>query len=366
MSILLFVAVLAVLIVVHELGHFLAAKMSGVRVDEFGIGFPPRAASFKPEKSETRYSLNWLPLGGFVKIFGEEVTDEAQSGADSHRSFINKPKLTQVWILAAGVIGNLIAAWIFLSIGFMIGIVAPADLYDSAYVTDVHVGVTAVLPDSPADVAGIMAGDRLRAVRREASEQLIQTADDLSIFLGESTEPVTLVYGRGGSTEEAVVTPKLGIIEEGAAIGVGIDTIGIVTLPPHLAVWEGLDATVRLTGAIAVGLTQFFSDAFTGSADLSQVTGPVGLVGLVGDAGALGFTYLLSFTALISINLALINLIPFPALDGGRILFVIIEAIKGSPINARVANTLNTIGFALLILLMIVVTYNDIVTIMSS
>jgi len=365
MSIVVFILVLAVLIVVHELGHFFAAKMSGVRVDEFGIGFPPRALSFKPKKGETRYSLNWIPLGGFVKIFGEEVSEDSATGPDSKRSFINKPSRTQIWILVAGVLGNVLAAWLFLSVGFMIGLPASVETYDSKFVSDSHVEVTTVLPDSPAQLAGLSAGDKILAFSRGEEEKEIVSTSDVNEFIGSNTNSIEITVERQGVVEQVSVSPAMGIIENSAALGIGIDKIGIVSLPPHIAVWEGGRVSIKLLGAIAVGLWNLIGDAVTGSADLSQLTGPVGLVGLVGEAGALGFRYLLSFTAFISLNLAIINLIPFPALDGGRIVFVLIEKLKGSPIRPRVANTLNTIGFALLILLMLVVTYNDIINVVN-
>lgn len=361
MTIILFLIVLAILILVHELGHFFAAKLSNVRVDEFGLGFPPRALSYAPKNSETVYTLNWIPLGGFVKILGEEITEEALSGEDTDRSMIYKPKLTQIGILIAGILGNIIAAWLFISLGFMLGMPASVSEYKNTQPTDQHVAITALLPDSPAAEAGLHVGDQLLSIRRADQEASIHDASDIQDFIGTRTDEVAITYIRGGNQESVTIQPVVGILDGRAALGVGLDTIGIVTLPIHRALFEGARTTVALTSTTAVALVHFIYSAVTGGASLSQLTGPVGLVGLVGDASRLGFTYVLSFTALISINLALINLLPFPALDGGRILFVLIEAVKGSPIRPKIANMLNTVGFALLILLMVVVTYNDIV-----
>jgi regulator of sigma E protease len=136
--------------------------------------------------------------------------------------------------------------------------------------------------------------------------------------------------------------------------------IGTLKLPPHLAFWEGTKTTLNLTRAVILGLGTFIAQAFTGKADFSQITGPVGIVGLVGDASQLGFIFLIQFTAFISINLAVINLIPFPALDGGRLLITFIEVLKGSRINPRIVNSLNFFGFLFLIVLMVLVTVNDI------
>ena len=180
-------------------------------------------------------------------------------------------------------------------------------------------------------------------------------------FIADSANvPITIEIAEGDKKTEIVVTPQTGIVESKAALGIGLDTIGTLKLPIFQAFYQGALLTRDLVVAVTVGLATFLKNIFVGKADLAQVTGPVGIVGLVGDAVQLGFIYLLSFTAFISINLAVINLLPFPALDGGRILFVIIEAIKRSPIKPKVANTLNTIGFGLLILLMLIITFHDI------
>jgi len=140
-----------------------------------------------------------------------------------------------------------------------------------------------------------------------------------------------------------------------------MDMIGTLSLPFHKAIWEGLKLSGDLTVKIAVGFYTLIRDGISGNGDLSTVTGPIGIIGIVGDAADFGFIYLLSFTALISINLVIINLIPFPALDGGRILFLIIEKIKGSRIKPQIANTINFIGFGILMLFMVLITYNDII-----
>lgn len=364
MSILIFIIVLAVLIFAHELGHFLVAKWAGIRVDEFSIGFPPHIAKWRG--GETHYSIGVIPFGGYVKIFGENPDEESLSGPDRERSFVNKSKLTQVGVLGAGVVFNIILAWLLISIGLMVGLPTSATL-SSHELRDVELTLVSVLPNSPAAEAGLTSGDVLEElVVREDTLTELTVANTQSFIASHGGEPITVRYTRGEDSGEVFVTPETGVVGGVPAIGVSLDTVGILQLAPHRALWEGISFTATLTKTIAVGLAGFIVDAFTGSADLSQVAGPVGIVRLVGDASALGFIYLLSFTAIISIHLAIINLIPFPALDGGRILFVIIEALKRSPIRPKVANTLNTIGFALLIILMIVVTWNDIVRLLGN
>lgn len=159
----------------------------------------------------------------------------------------------------------------------------------------------------------------------------------------------------------AMLVPTEGVIPGKPGIGIAMDEIGVLRLPFFTAVIEGAKVTFISIGAIAVGFGMLVYEAVHGAADFSSVSGPVGIVGYVGAAAAIGFSNLLSFTALISVNLAVINLIPFPALDGGRLFIILVEAIKRSPLNPKFVNRVNTIGFAVLILLMVVVTYSDIV-----
>lgn len=366
MNILIFLIILAVLILVHEFGHFIVAKRSGVRVDEFGLGFPPKLFGFK--RGETTYTFNLIPFGGFVKIFGENPDEESLHGPDRERSFVNKPKYTQVAIISAGVFFNILLAWVLISIGFMSGLPTPiAAAPKGAAVEDVQLVITGIQEGSPAQSEGLRPGDQIL---------LLQSGDDLleeiaipqvqSFIAAHGDEEVMLQYKRGKNVTTATLIPTEGIIPGKPAIGISMDMIGIVALPPHRAVWEGAKMTIALTGAVVGAFAGLIADAFTGEASLSNLTGPVGIVGLVGDAAEFGFIFLLGFTAFISINLAVINLIPFPALDGGRLLFLVIEAVKGSSISPKIANFAHAFGFALLILLMLVVTYNDVVRLIAN
>jgi len=359
MSIIIFLIVLAALVFVHELGHFLAAKKSGIRVDEFGLGFPPKLWSKKV--GETEYSLNLIPFGGFVKIFGENPDEESISGPESARSFVNKPRPIQAIVLVAGIVFNFLFAWLLISFSFMIGVAASFADYSqyASRIENVALTVTHVSPQSPAEAAGIKAGDAITRVNDLTGEEL--TVEAVQDVISQSAgAPIELEYARKEETFSKIIEAKEGVVEDKLAIGIGMDRAGILSLPIHLALWEGGKLTIYMIKAVAVGLYDFIMSAFVGDADFSDVSGPVGIVGLVGDATRLGFTYLLMFTAIISINLGVINLVPFPALDGGRLLFVLIESIKRGPINPRIANTINAVGFALLLLLMFVVTYKDI------
>ena len=359
MNIILFILILAALVLVHELGHFLSARWSGISVKEFGIGLPPKIARLFKWK-ETDFTINAIPFGGFVKIIGENPNEEALSGPDAERSFMNKPKLIQALVLVAGVAMNIIFAWFLISLGFMSGMPTPASYSNAGNVRDIKVVITSVMPDSPAEKANLKSGDVIRAVSFSADEKVLElTPANISEFISSHNE-VEIIFSRNKVENKAAVAPIGGIVEGRKAIGVSMDAIGILQLPIYSALWEGMKTTARLTSAVTIGLAAFLADVATGRGDFSEVTGPVGIVGLVGDVSELGFIYLLSFTAFISINLAVINLIPFPALDGGRLLFVAIEAISRKRVNPKVANTLNAIGFALLILLMVVVTFHDI------
>ena len=350
-----------ILILVHQFGHFIVAKNRGVRVDEFGLGFPPKI--FGKKYGETEYTLNLIPFGGFVKIFGENPDDESLSGKDKNRALVNKPKIAQVAIISAGVFFNILFAWVLLSVGFISGLPTPVSLApDGAVVENAHLTIVGVEPSSPAEEAGILVGDKIFVL--SSGDDVVQepTVIAMQEFIdGHGDSEIEIVYSRDNVIQSLVVTPTDKIVDGRFIIGVGMDVIGTVSLPVHRAFWEGGKMTIILTGAVLTAFGKLISGIFSGTADISALTGPVGIIGIVGDAASFGFVYLLSLTAIISINLAVINILPFPALDGGRLLFLLIETIKGSPINPKIANSFHAIGFFMLIALIIAVTYNDII-----
>ncbi|MDP6387704.1 MAG: site-2 protease family protein [Candidatus Pacebacteria bacterium] len=366
MSIIIFIIVLVVLILVHEIGHFIAAKRAGIKVLEFGIGFPPKI--FSKKVGETKYSLNWIPFGGFVKIFGEDPSKESISGTESHRSFVNKPKRIQALVIVAGVAFNMLLAVILFSAGFFIGMPVsdndPLVVNKGYEITNAKLTIVNILQGTPAENADLKAGDEILSVATRNDNVDILNPENVSDFIASNEgEDIAFVYKRAGEVLLAEIVPESSVVEgesERVAIGMFIGTVGTLKLPILIALIEGTKLTVSMTYIIAIALGGFLLNMFTLSADLSQIAGPVGIVGLVGDAAKLGFVSLLNFTAIISIHLALINSFPFPALDGGRLVIILIEAIKKSPIKPKIVNAVNTIGFALLILLMLVVTYNDI------
>jgi len=365
MEILIFILVIVALIVVHEFGHFVAAKLSGMRVDEFGIGFPPRALTFA-KKGETEYTLNWLPLGGFVKIYGEDPSTELGASGDTTRAFSSRPRILQAIVLVAGVAMNLLFAYVLITGALVAGTPRALTNEELPKATNTQLIVANVLHGSPAHEAGLAPGDTILSA--EDGHYRFESVDprEFTQFVGNGMGNTTItlsVKHANGDEETLSARPQTGVVPgdpERAALGVEVAPVGVIPLSFPAALVEGAKLTWGATILTAQGLWHFFAGVFTFSADLSQVAGPVGIAGIVGGASAQGIGYLFSIMAIISINLALINLIPVPALDGGRLLFVAIESIIRRPINVAVARTVNAIGFLLLILLMLVVTTNDI------
>lgn len=396
MTIIIFFIILGLLVLVHEMGHFLFAKRAGVRVDEFGFGYPPRAFKIG-RKWDTDFTVNWIPFGGFVKIFGENYeeaeTDKSQKEdpspkvlgsplRDSTRLFSkdipsgseeqSKPlesasrlRFTQVskrWqaaILVAGVTFNILFAWFLFSLGFIIGVPSSVENNFGGEVKNPVLTIIEVLPEYPAAESGLRSGDKIISVSNTNSSLENTNPEEVSSLINSSLL-VNIKVDRGGEEYEYKITPKEDVDSGRRVVGISMDMVGTVSLPIHKAIIEGAKTTVSFTYLTVEGLYNLLIGSIKGGADFSNISGPVGIVGIVGDATRLGFSYLLTLTALISINLAIINLVPFPALDGGRLLFVLIESIKRSPINPKIASWTNAVGFALLLLLMVFITFRDI------
>lgn len=371
MTILLFFAVLFLLILVHEWGHFIVAKKTGMRVDEFGIGFPPKL--FGKKWGETEYTFNALPIGGFVRIFGENYEDEpgsvsGESGGvstnkENSRAFSARPKWAQALVLVAGVAMNILFAWLLFTAALMVGVPAAADESDPNVTGSLS--VLGVLPGSPAAVAGIPVGATIERITAgtETREDLTPTSFRDFVF-NHATEEIEITYRKGETEERVVLSAESGLVEsdeERMAVGVSLAFTTIKQEPIHRALLLGAQSTYDSFIAISMGLWGLLSQTVSGTADFSQVAGPIGIAGLVGEAAEFGFTSLMLFTAMISLNLAVINLLPIPALDGGRLVFVAIEAITKREIPPVWAMRVNFTGFALLMLLMVAVTYGDIV-----
>lgn len=354
MVFLLFFLILALLVLSHEFGHFLFAKFSGVKVEEFGFGFPPRL--FGIRKGETLYSFNILPLGGFVKIFGEDDTEKI-----GERSFAGLSARTRAVIIGAGVFFNVLLAWALFSAGFIVGV--PTLVADGGTIpleqSEVH--ILAVQPDTPAAASGLEAGDRL--VRIEAGEESldVQTIAPVQQFItAHSGTPVSVHIRRGGERHIVTAVPSVKPEEGRGALGISMGLIGIERALWYDAPIRGLRSTVASVGILGKALAGFFSQLVSGKSSLDGVAGPLGIAVLIEDTSRFGAAFLIQLVALLSVNLALINLLPFPGLDGGRLFFLLIEFVRGAPINRRVHRYAHTAGFVLLLLFMLVITYRDI------
>lgn len=359
MQIIIFVLVLIALIVVHEFGHFVAAKLSGMRVDEFGLGYPPRAYTMATI-GETKYTLNWIPFGGFVKIFGEDGSSEVRDP----RAFSSRPRILQAVVLLAGITMNLLFAYLLITGALIAGTPRVLQEGELAVAENVQLAVAGVLPDSPAAQAGLLPGDIIKTAVHKFESWKETDPESFTTFIRESEgDALTLTIDRNGSAVTLTATPVRKLVASNPnayALGVEVFTVGVVPLSFGAALVEGASLTWSAIKLTAMGLVGFFSAIFTFTADFSQVTGPVGIAGVVGNASAEGIGSLFSIMAIISINLALINLIPVPALDGGRFLFVLIESVTRRPIKSSTANIVNSIGFVFLLALMVVVTAHDI------
>ncbi|OGG86038.1 hypothetical protein A2392_01045 [Candidatus Kaiserbacteria bacterium RIFOXYB1_FULL_46_14] len=353
----LFLAVLFVLILLHELGHFLTAKWTKMKVEEFAIGFPPRLFSWR--RDETVFSFNILPIGGFVRILGENGEDEISAG-DKARSFASRPRHHQAIVLVAGVVMNILTAWL---IFYAVSIIGQPTIAAEGEPADLT--VVGVLEGSPAEGAGIPLGAIVVSVGAGEETRKLYTPTELTEFVANHQEDeIALTYDYRNDTKTVALTPSNDVVAsetDRAVIGLSTAPVKVVKEGPLEAVWSATQRTSDSFVAITIGIFTLLSSAFTFSADLSQVAGPIGIASLVGDAAEFGIVSLLVFTAMISLNLAVINLLPIPALDGGRLLFVIIEAILRRPLNPVWMSRANLLGFSLLIILMIAVTYNDIV-----
>lgn len=363
-TVLIFLIVLVVLVVIHELGHFFVAKAFGVRVDEFGVGYPPRARKLFTWKG-TLFTLNWLPFGGFVKIFGEQTIEHDE--AEAKKSFAYQTMGKRVLIIVAGILANTMLAVILYSLSFGIGFLgSPSDFPDSISAGNAETIITNVLPQSPASSAGIKSGDVISALSSGGQRIIPTTVEDVTGFIqNHAAGPITITIKHGGSTHDINVTPKIGVTGDAPAIGIAFAEVAPIRLPFWKAIATGAVYTFSEFKTIIHSLGLLVTGGTSGGKSLiSQVSGPVGIAEIAGQAYSLGIGSFLSFVALISVNLAVINLLPFPALDGGRIVIELFTSRGRSRIPARVISAINQIGFLILILFMLYVTYHDIAHLM--
>lgn len=367
-TILLFFLLLGLLVFVHEMGHFLTAVRNGIKAEEFGFGFPPRLVGVVKDdetgkwkgvwgnkhvhSKNTVYSFNWIPFGGFVRIKGED-----SNAAVTPDSFAGKPAWTRIKVLGAGVFMNFVLAWVLLSIVLMLGFPQPVTDENRASVDRVDIQILSVAKGSPAEAMGIKPGDRVLSVDGVAMTDLEETQSTIRAKRGSE---ISMTIDRFGETLTLSGTPRVAAPENEGALGISFAETAIIGYAWYEAPIRGAQATYHTTGAILGALGGIVKNLFVGEKANVDVTGPVGIVVMTKQMSDLGIPYLLQFAAILSINLGIFNILPFPGLDGGRILFILIEKIKGSPVKEAVEQWAHTVGFLLLLLLMIVVTVKDV------
>ncbi|MBQ6457115.1 MAG: RIP metalloprotease RseP [Mogibacterium sp.] len=328
----LFVVMLLVLIIPHEWGHLIVAKLCGVRVNEFSVGMGPLL--FKKQKGETQYSVRLLPLGGYCSLEGEE------EAVDDPRSYSSKTPLQKIAILLAGVTMNIIIAILAMTLAYAISGIPSNTL-------------SAVTPDSPAAEAGLQAGDTIIEIDgiKIRDWNSVVTAVD-GYHEGDKME---IVYRRDGKTQEVFLTPDYD--EENQRYMVGV--VAGTTRNPLMCIKSGFTSTWEMNRMMLMT----FQSMIRKGVKSDDVAGPVGLVRVVGQASSYGIASYLMLLALVSLNLAIFNIIPIPGLDGGKIFFILLKLISGGRITDDMEYKATVAGMALLLALFVLVTYNDIMNI---
>ncbi|MFA4996063.1 MAG: site-2 protease family protein [Patescibacteria group bacterium] len=353
LTIVVFLLVIGVLILVHEFGHFIMAKKVGVKVEEFAIGFPPRL--FSKKKGETEYSINAIPLGGYVKMLGE------LEHSKDKRAFENQTPGKRFSIAVAGVVMNLILAWVILTIGFAAGmspIVSSPDAIPGKKLSS-EIIFADVSPNSSAEKAGILSGDV--AISATSSGELVEfsSLDQFDKYNSDhKNQVVKYQIKRDGNTieKEAALSD-----DSDSQLGVAIIEKAVIRVPWYKAPYVALHETYEIVKLTFEFFGSFVSKLFSTGTVEEGVGGPVAIYVYTGMAVKAGAMVLLQFVALLSINLAVINILPFPALDGGRLVFILLEKIfKKRVVKEKVENTIHLVGYALLILLIVAITYRDI------
>jgi len=340
MTLIWFIIILGVTITVHEFGHFIFAKKAGVYVYEFSIGMGPRIIKWKRKNDETEYSIRLFPIGGFVQMAGEEIDDDSDVPKD--KKMFNKTFGQKLMIVLAGVMFNFILAIVLLFfVGLFNGVPNNQSIVgtvDSAY---------------PAYEAGLQEGDKILTMNGKN----VKTIDKLSLQLQVNAgKEIELEIDRNGKNKTINIDPKK---EEKDGEVAYIYGFGLDQTESH-GFLESVKYAFTKTFSLMHQMVFVIFYLITGAIGVNSLAGPVGIFGVVGDAAEAGIASIVYLMAFISINVGFINLLPIPAFDGCRALFIIIEKIKGNPVDIKLENTIHTVGFFLLMALMILITYNDI------
>lgn len=367
-AVIAFLIVLSVLILIHEAGHYFAARIFGVKADEFGYGLPPRIFGFvkdgkkwkyvkakdRTEYKHTVWSLNWLPIGGFVRLKGEQG-----DGPMDHDSFQSKPVWKRFIIIAAGVVMNWVLAAVLLSFGLMLGIPAMiGDIPPGATIRNQEVTIIETLEGGVADQIGLEPLDTIVRIGDTEPESVEHVQ---SLIEEAGTRQIAVAIRRGNEEKVYIATPAY--VEEIGKTGLGISLVntGNVSYPAHLALWHGVRLTGEYTVSIVVTFGRLFKELFNGGGEMTKsVSGPIGIAVMTGRIAEQSVLQLIQFSAILSINLAVLNFLPIPALDGGRAVFLIIEGIRRKPINRNIEALVHNIAFILLIALVVLISVRDV------
>jgi len=354
MTILIFIITLSILVLVHELGHFLMAKKMGVKVEEFGIGLPPKIFGIK--KGETLYSVNLLPIGGFVKLFGEEYDELHSRGqarlSQTNRMFVNKKPWQKTLIVLGGVIGNFLLGWLIFSFLVTQGVPVPTN----------KVIVEKVTKNSPAAVAGLKEKDVIsKLILQNNSINLTSSNTLIEETKKSAGKTIKLLVQRNDQQLTIILIPRKNPPKGEGPLGIAITSFIEKKYPWYSAPYYGLVEAFNITNKIASELGKMFFAFITFQKQNVDVAGPVGIANLAGQAFKFGRNAFLEFLALLSLNLAIMNILPFPALDGGRLVFVLYEGLTKKKPNKNIEKYTNLIGFIALLSLAALITINDVV-----
>lgn len=360
LTIIAFIVILSILVLIHELGHFILAKKYGIKVEEFGFGFPPRLFSIK--KGETLYSVNLLPVGGFVKLYGE---DEAGGGSvkvapskihikkDINRAFYARPAWQRLSVIVAGVVMNFVLAVAIISYLFAAqGVALPTK----------NVKIVEVLKNSPAEKAGLKKGDFVISVNGKAITNNNEFIDETRRNLGKE---IGLQVRSGDSIREVRVLPRKDFPKGEGPMGVAISNVEVKKYPWYQAPFFGTLEALKFSYLIAQGLFDMLFNLIAHGTKPSGVAGPIGVAQLTGQAVSYGFNATLWFAALLSLNLAVLNVLPIPALDGGRLFFILIEVVTRRKINPKYESYAHVAGLIVLLGLMAAITVFDVARLLS-
>lgn len=358
MFITIFIAFISLIILVslHELGHFLTAKFFGVKVEEFGLGYPPRI--FGKKIGGTIYSLNLLPFGAFVRL-----PDEGGEPTSKPSAFLGKPLWQRFLIIFNGALAFWVVAIVLFSFVFVLGASTAIEDWQEGF-QDTKVQISGVAPKSPAETAGIKVGDsvtKAQSVKRKT--QNIDKVKELQDFISDNKgEEIILTIQRGQKVFEIAVVPRVAPPQGEGALGIGLVRTGLKSYPWYEAPFRGIEAALRMTKMTVVVYYQAVVKILQNQKVPSglQMVGPIGIVGILSQGVAMGISYFLQMIGALAINVAVINLLPIPAFDGGKLLFLGIEALRKKPVSRKVEEKITTVFFVLLIALMVFVTFKDI------